>query len=118
MQQQMLLNGTALIIIILIAVNTTLLGLIISRSFTKPIQELHEAAQELEKGNFTVRTNIKTNDELEQLSDAFNRSVHALSKMDEERQQLDNAKTEFLSITSHELRTPITATQQNHRRFP
>jgi signal transduction histidine kinase len=28
--------------------------------------------------------------------------------MDEERQQLDNAKTEFLSITSHELRTPIT----------
>jgi signal transduction histidine kinase len=107
-QQQMLLNGTAIIIIILIAVNTTLLGLIISRSFTKPIQELHKAAQELEKGNFKVRTNIKTNDELTQLSDAFNRSALALSKMTEERQQLDNAKTEFLSITSHELRTPIT----------
>ena len=107
-QQQMLLNGTALIIIILIAVNTTFLGLIISRSFTRPIKELHKAAQELEKGNFKVRTNIKTNDELTQLSDAFNRSALALSKMDEERQQLDNAKTEFLSITSHELRTPIT----------
>jgi len=108
MQQEMLLNGTAIIIIILIAVNTTFLGLIISRSFTKPIQELHKAAQELEKGNFKVRTNIKTNDELTQLSDAFNRSALALSKIDEERQQLDNAKTEFLSITSHELRTPIT----------
>jgi signal transduction histidine kinase len=108
MQQQMLLNGTALIIIILIAVNTTLLGVIISRSISKPIRELHEATQELEKGNFTVRTNIKTNDELAQLSDAFNRSALALSKMDEERLQLDKAKTEFLSITSHELRTPIT----------
>jgi len=108
MQQQMLLNGTALIIIILIAVNTTLLGLIISRSFSKPIQELYEATQELEKGNFSVRTNIKTNDELTQLSDAFNRSTLALSKMNEEHLQLDKAKAEFLSITSHELRTPIT----------
>ena len=108
LQQQMLLNVTVLIIIILIAVNTMLLGLIISRSFTKPIQELHKATQELEKGNFTVRTNITTNDELTQLSDAFNRSALALSKMDEERLQLDKAKAEFLSITSHELRTPIT----------
>jgi len=108
MHQQMLLNGTALIIIILIAFNTMLLGLIISRSFTKPIQELNKATQELEKGNFTVRAYVKTNDELEQLSDAFNRSALALSKMDEERRQLDKAKSEFLSITSHELRTPIT----------
>jgi signal transduction histidine kinase len=108
LQQQMLLNGTAIIIIILIAVNTMSLGLIISRSFTKPIQELYKATQELEKGNFTVRTNITTNDELAQLSDAFNRSSLALSKMEEERLQLDKAKAEFLNITSHELRTPIT----------
>jgi len=108
LQQQMFLNGTAVIIIILIAFNTTILGSIISRSFTKPIQELYKATQELEKGNFTVRTNITTNDELTQLSDAFNRSSLALSKMEEERLQLDKAKAEFLSITSHELRTPIT----------
>jgi signal transduction histidine kinase len=108
LQQQMILNGTAVIIIILIAVNTMILGLIISRSFTKPIQELYKATQELEKGNFTVRANITTNDELTQLSDAFNRSSFALSKMEEERLQLDKAKAEFLSITSHELRTPIT----------
>jgi len=109
LQQQMLLNGTAVIIIILIAVNTMILGLIISRSFTKPIQELYKATQELEKGNFAVRANITTNDELTQLSDAFNRSSLALSKMEEERLQLDKAKAEFLSITSHELRTPITS---------
>ena len=33
----------------------------------------------------------------------------ALGKMDEERRQIDKAKSEFLSITSHELRTPITS---------
>jgi signal transduction histidine kinase len=108
LQQQMFLNVTVLIIIILIAVNSIILGFIISHSFTKPIRELHKAAQELEKGNFKVRTNITTNDEFTQLSDMFNRSALAFSKMDEERLQLDKAKAEFLSITSHELRTPIT----------
>ena len=107
-EQQMLLDGAALIIIILIAVNTTILGLYISRSFTKPIQEFLRATRELEKGNFSVRSNIKTNDELSLLSDAFNKSALSLGKMEEERQQLDKAKSEFLSIVSHELRTPIT----------
>lgn len=107
-QQRILLEGTVLLIVILTAVNTTFLGIYISRSFTKPLKEFLHATQELEKGNFSVRANIKTNDELSQLSDAFNRSTLALSKMEEERHQLDKAKSEFLSIVSHELRTPIT----------
>ncbi len=107
-EQQMLLDGAALLIIILIAVNSTILGLYISRSFTRPIQEFLRATRELEKGNFSVRSNIKTNDELALLSDAFNKSAFYLEKMEEERQQLDKAKSEFLSIVSHELRTPIT----------
>ena len=107
-QQQILLDGAAILIILLIAVNTTILGIYISRSFSKPIQEFLRATQELEKGNFSVRANIKTNDELALLSDAFNKSALSLGKMEEERQQLDKAKSEFLSIVSHELRTPIT----------
>ena len=107
-QQQMLLNAAALLIIILIAVNTMIIGFLISKSFSKPIRELYRAAQEIEKGNFKVRTIIKTNDEFAQLSDAYNRSALALSKMEDERNNLDKAKSEFLSITSHELRTPIT----------
>ena len=102
------LQGVAIIIILLIAFNTGLLGFFISRSFTKPIKELNKATKELEKGNFSVQTHIKTKDELAQLSIAFNKTALALSKMEEERLQLDKAKTEFLSITSHELRTPIT----------
>lgn len=107
-EQQASLEAAAFIIVVLIAMNAAILGWFISRSFTKPIQELDKATRELERGNFSVRTTIKTNDELDQLSNAFNRMVSALSKMDEERLQLDKAKSEFLSITSHELRTPIT----------
>ena len=107
-EQQIILETTAIMIIALIAANTTLMGYFISKSISKPIEELHEAAQELQKGNFSIRSNIKTDDEIAQLGQALNDSTIALEKMDDERKQLDKAKSEFLSITSHELRTPIT----------
>ncbi len=108
LEQNTLLSTTAVAIIILIAFNTAIAGYFISKSITKPIRELHKATSELEKGNFDVRTNITTNDELGELSRAFNKSAIALGIMDEEHKQLEKTKSEFFSMTSHELRTPIT----------
>jgi signal transduction histidine kinase len=103
-----LLSTTAIAIIFLIALNTGIAGYFISQSITKPIRELHKATSELEKGNFNVRTNITTSDEIGELSRAFNKSAIALGIMDEEHKQLEKTKSEFFSMTSHELRTPIT----------
>lgn len=79
-----------------------------SRKLSNPIHELHKATEEIEKGNFKSRTDIKSGDELEQLGNSFNRMAEQLEITDEERKQLDKSKTEFLSITSHELRSPMT----------
>lgn len=106
--QNTLLSTTAIAIIVLIAINTAIAGYFISQSITKPIRELHKATLELEKGNFDIRTNITTNDELGELSRAFNKSAIALGIMDKEHKQLEKTKSEFFSMTSHELRTPIT----------
>lgn len=106
--QLALLQSAAVIIIALIAIDATIIGIMVSRSISKPIVALHKATQEIEKGNFDIRTDINTNDEIERLGHAINKTTVALSKMDEERRQIDKAKSEFLSITSHELRTPIT----------
>ena len=99
-----ILSSTALSILFLILV----LAYIISNKISKPIQELHKTAEQVEKGNLGARINIRTGDELEKLGDTFNRAIEVLEKRDQEHKQLDNAKTKFLSITSHELRSPMT----------
>jgi len=106
--QSSLLQTAAIMIIILIAVDAGIVGFFVSRSITKPIKELYGATQEVEKGNFNVRADIKTHDEIGELGHAFNRTTAALGKMAKERKEIDSAKSEFLSITSHELRSPMT----------
>jgi len=85
-----------------------LIAFIISRSISLPIKKLTRATEEIEKGNLTVRVDIRTGDELQELGEAFNDTTDALEKLDEERKQIDAAKTRLLSITSHELRSPMT----------
>jgi signal transduction histidine kinase len=107
-QQLTILQTAAILVIFLIAIDTGIIGLFISRSISKPILCLHNATREIERGNFNIKTDIKTQDEIEQLSNAINKTAIALSKMEDQRKRIDKAKSEFLSITSHELRTPIT----------
>lgn len=108
-EQAALLRTTAILIIVLISiVNAGVIGFFVTRSISKPIKELYNATLELEKGNYDVRLEIKTDDEISELGNAFNLTTEALARLEEERKEIDNAKTEFLSITSHELRSPMT----------
>ena len=109
LEQAALLRTTAIFIIIFISiVNAGVIGYFITRSISKPIKELYNATLELEKGNYEVKLDIKTGDEISELGNAFNLTTSALSRLEHERKEIDTAKTEFLSITSHELRSPMT----------
>jgi signal transduction histidine kinase len=81
---------------------------VIMRKFIKAIGDLIGATRNLEGGEFDSNVDIKTGDDLEELGNAFNKTMKALKGMDEEKKQLESAKTRFLSITSHELRSPMT----------
>ncbi len=94
----------------------------------KPVLHLKEVSDAISRGNLDRRADIRTGDEFEELSQAYNRMLRHLvavqeelrqgqaaldSKVDELAQanmqlfELNNLKNEFMATMTHELRTPL-----------
>ena len=95
---------------------------------TKPVLHLKRVSDAIAHGKLDMRADIRTGDEFEELSHAFNRMLRHLVTVQEELRsvnadldgkvdelarvnlrlyELNNIKNEFLATMSHELRTPL-----------
>lgn len=92
----------------LASVATILITTYISQSIVTPLKKIQKASEEIENRNFKARVNIKTNDELQEIGEIFNKTAQVMDKIDQEYAEIEKSKTRFLSITSHELRSPMT----------
>lgn len=81
-----------------------ILGLLISRSLTKPIGNISQAAHDFAEGNYNSRTTATGNDEIGNLGRTFNTMADSLAQIEQNRRN-------FLANVSHELRTPVTSIQ-------
>ena len=87
---------TAIILIIIIT------GLYFAGSIVKPIRQISSIARKFAMGDFSVRIENNSDDEIGELCTAINHMADELSTA-------EAMKNEFISSVSHELRTPLTA---------
>jgi signal transduction histidine kinase len=94
----------------------------------KPVEHLREVSDSISRGHLDRRAEIRTGDEFEELSQAFNRMLRHLVTVQEELRQvnteldskvdqlaranlqlyeLNNLKNDFMATMTHELRTPL-----------
>lgn len=92
----------ALIVSAFILLVVTLLGVYFVKSICVPLGRIGSTAKKLAKGDFSERIPVASNDEIGQLSRAFN-------EMADELENSEQIKNDFISSVSHELRTPLTA---------
>ncbi|SHG97653.1 Signal transduction histidine kinase [Anaerosphaera aminiphila DSM 21120] len=81
---------------------TMFMSYLLANSIVKPIKELTSVAEKMVDGQYKVRSTVKTNDELGQLSKTLNTMAEEIIKRDQ-------IKNDFISSISHELRTPLTS---------
>ena len=76
------------------------LGVLLSRTLTRPIRELTRATHAISEGDFSQKVQVRANDELGELAQAFN-------KMSAELSRSVNTRKQMTADIAHELRTPL-----------
>ncbi|HHY04766.1 MAG TPA: HAMP domain-containing histidine kinase [Thermoanaerobacterales bacterium] len=91
-----LIFGIALIVVVFVV------SFFIAQTIVSPVEEITKTADQMAKGNLTVRNKISNKDEIGLLAVCLN-------NMAEQLQNSEAMKNEFISSISHELRTPLTS---------
>ena len=120
-------------ILITLAIVTSCLAMFATYSIVRyvvvrPVQHLKEVSDSIAHGDLDKRADIRTGDEFEELSHAFNRMLrHLVTTQDELKQvnsnldhkvdelaqanlslhEMNKLRSEFLATMTHELRTPL-----------
>lgn len=76
--------------------------IIITKEITNPIRQLESMTEQVAMGNFKIKIQTNSKDELGQLINSYNAMVESLDNFDAMR-------NDFIASVSHELRTPMTS---------
>ena len=103
---------SGMFILLMSSVLAFLIGLfisvVISRTIAKPLKRINNAALLISEGDYTVKTNVKGNDEIGELAHTMDEMGEKLHRAEIESDKLQQMRQDFVANISHELRTPVT----------
>jgi two-component system OmpR family sensor kinase len=94
-------NSSLWTTILIAAAVALVLGFLLTRQLTRPINALARGAHHIADGDLDFRVQIKSNDEIGDLARSFNNMASRLDKSEQARQRL-------VTDIAHEVRTPLT----------
>ena len=99
--QMYVYGGICIICVMIVGIGLVYLS---SRSLTKPLKEMNDAAKVIAKGDFEKRLTVGSDDEIGQLAQSFNEMAESLEEHDKQTR-------DFIANISHDLRSPLTSIQ-------
>jgi len=94
-----------------------LAGLLISERITSPVRRLVRGAEEMERGNYDYPIDVTAQDEIGYLASRFQEMRQRQRAYVASLEEVARLKTEFISVASHELRTPMSVIRGYHELF-
>lgn len=98
-----------LVVLPLVPIAAYLIGLVLARGFTAPLERLAATAASFAAGNRNARADTSGPREVRMIATSFNRMADEVTTALEQLESEERRKTQFVSDVSHELRTPLTA---------
>lgn len=98
----LLISGGAALVLAFLA------ALYFAWRFTRPLKIMQQTAEEMTRGDYTLRCGVVQNDEIGELGKALDSLGSRLLIASRESAQLDQMRKDFIANISHELRTPVT----------
>ena len=102
-------GDAVLIVSVVVAFLAALAAIIFSRTITRPLATLTDAAHRMESGDLTTRVKIHTQGELSMLANSLNEMAAQLDRDLEELRKQELWRRELIMSITHDLATPLTA---------